>query len=54
VPGLLLSLGVTPPGTDLRTAPVNHSPLFEVDERALPVGTRVLATLAVDYLVGGR
>jgi metal-dependent amidase/aminoacylase/carboxypeptidase family protein len=33
---------------------VNHSPLFEADEAALPVGVRVMAGLAVDYLTGAN
>lgn len=54
VPGLYIYLGVTPPGQDLDTVPVNHSPRFFADERALPVGVRALAHLAVDYLIGSR
>lgn len=54
VPGLFVFLGVTPEGTDPLTVPRNHSPRFTADERALPVGTRLLAHLAVDYLTGGR
>ncbi|MGH7537927.1 MAG: amidohydrolase [Gemmatimonadales bacterium] len=54
VPGFYFYLGVTPPGQDLDTVAVNHSPLFYADERALPVGVRALAHLAVDYLRGGR
>ena len=52
VPGLFVFLGVTPPGKDWRTAAGNHSPLFEADEAALPVGVRTMAGLAVDYLAG--
>lgn len=51
IPGLFFFLGITPPGTDPRTAAPNHSPRFFVDEAALPVGVRALAHLAVDYLV---
>jgi amidohydrolase len=50
IPGLFVFLGVTPPGTDPRTAAPNHSPRFFADEAALPVGVRTLAHLAVDYL----
>ena len=50
IPGLFFFLGITPPGTDPRTAAPNHSPHFFVDEAALPVGVRALAHLAVDYL----
>src|SRR5258705_10832163 len=52
IPGLFFFLGVTPPGTDPRTAAPNHSPRFFVDEAALPVGVRALSHLAVDYLTG--
>jgi amidohydrolase len=52
VPGLFVSLGVTPPTKDWRTAAPNHSPLFEADEAALPVGVRVMSSLALDYLAG--
>lgn len=49
IPGLFFFLGITPPGTDPRSAAPNHSPRFFVDEAALPVGVRALAHLAVDY-----
>jgi amidohydrolase len=52
VPGLFIFLGVTPEGQDLTQVPQNHSPRFFADERALPVGMRVLVSLAVDYLTG--
>lgn len=52
IPGMFFFLGITPPGTDPRTAAPNHSPRFFVDEAALPVGVRALAHLAVDYLAG--
>jgi len=54
VPGVFVFLGVTPPGVPLESAPANHSPLFDVDEAALPVGVRALASLAVDYLSAAR
>jgi amidohydrolase len=50
VPGFYFFLGSNPPGVDPSTAPVNHSPLFAVDEGVLPLGVRVLAHMAVDYL----
>jgi amidohydrolase len=52
VPGMIVFMGASSPGTNPATAPANHSPLFDVDERALPVGVRALAGLAVDYLTG--
>ena len=50
-PGLFVFLGITPP-EQAGKAPANHSPLFYVDEKALPTGVRALANLAVDYLSG--
>jgi metal-dependent amidase/aminoacylase/carboxypeptidase family protein len=52
VPGMFVFMGVSAPGTDIATAPANHSPLFDVDERALPVGVRAMAGLAIDFLLG--
>ena len=49
-PGLFIFLGSNKPGVNAAAAPVNHSPLFEVDEGVLPLGVRVIANLAVDYL----
>jgi amidohydrolase len=49
-PGLFIWLGSTKLGVDPATAPINHSPLYEVDEGVLPLGVRALANLAVDYL----
>jgi amidohydrolase len=53
VPGVFVFLGVTPRSKDWRTAAANHSPLFEADEAALPVGVRVMTGLALDYLMNG-
>ena len=50
VPSLFFMVGVTPKGTDVATAPANHSPLFYLDETALPLATRAIAQVAVDYL----
>jgi amidohydrolase len=49
-PGLFLALGVAP--DDPALVHPNHSPYFYADERALPIGVRALASLAVDYLTG--
>ncbi|MHB1297746.1 MAG: amidohydrolase [Gemmatimonadaceae bacterium] len=54
VPGLYFFLGVTPAGQDPTKVPTNHSPLFFADEGALPIGVRLIAGLAVDYLGTGR
>jgi amidohydrolase len=50
-PGLFFFLGITPPD-QVGKAPQNHSPLFFVDEAALPVGVRALTHLTLDYLAG--
>jgi amidohydrolase len=50
-PGMFVFLGVTPPGAVNDTVAANHSPRFFADERAMPVGVRALASLAVDYLI---
>jgi amidohydrolase len=50
VPGLYAFLGVTPKDQDPATAAPNHSPDFFVDESALVVGVRTMATLALDFL----
>ena len=48
VPGMIFFLGVPRPD-DPNPAP-NHSPRFQVDERALRVGVRAHVELALDYL----
>lgn len=50
VPGLFVFLGIVPEGKDPATAPRNHSPFFFADEAALPVGVRLLSSLALDWL----
>ena len=50
VPELYVFLGVTPAGQDPAQAAPNHNPKFFVDEHALVVGTRTMATLAADFL----
>ena len=49
-PGLFVFLGVTPRDQDMSKAAPNHNPGFFVDESALVVGVRTLASLATDYL----
>lgn len=51
VPGVFVFLGITP-SDQVGKAPQNHSPLFQVDEAALPTGVRALAHLTVDYMTG--
>ncbi len=50
VPSFFYMVGVTPRGTDVTTAPANHSDLFYLDEGALPLATRAFARIAADYL----
>ncbi|HLA72824.1 MAG TPA: amidohydrolase [Steroidobacteraceae bacterium] len=52
VPSLFYMVGVSPPVQDLKTVPENHSPLFFVDEKAIPIATRALTAVALDYLGG--
>lgn len=54
VPGLFISLGTTPPELDWRKAASNHSPLFQADDKGLPIGVRLMAGMAIDYLRLGR
>lgn len=53
VPGVYFFLGITPPA-QVGKAPQNHSPLFVVDEKALPTGVRALSHLTVDYMTGRK
>ncbi len=47
VPGVFMRLGVRTPGAPVRPL---HTPTFDLDERALPIGAAVLGTLAVRWL----
>jgi amidohydrolase len=49
-PGLYVFLGITPPDQDPTEAAPNHNPNFFIDESALVVGTRTMASLAVNFL----
>jgi amidohydrolase len=51
VPALYIGLGVVPAGADVEKAAPNHSPRFIADDKALVVGVRAMASLAVDYLL---
>ena len=54
IPGLYFDLGIVPEDSpETGTAP-NHSPRFYADEGALIVGVRVLANLAVDYMIQAK
>ncbi len=50
IPGLFFFVGITPEDTDPLNVPLNHSPHFYVDERALRLGVRALAHLAMAYM----
>ncbi|AMW05848.1 M20 metallopeptidase family protein [Gemmatimonas phototrophica] len=52
-PGFFFNLAVSPVGTDLKTVASNHSPLFQGDDKALPVGVRAMSTLALEFLTSG-
>jgi|TARA_B110000438_G_C15816278_1_gene652107 amidohydrolase len=51
IPGMFFFLGVTPPDQLNADVPVNHSPLFMVDDRAMLSGVRAMSRLAVDYML---
>jgi amidohydrolase len=51
VPGVFFFLGVAP--DDPARVHPNHSPRFEADERALPIGVRALIEVAFEYLSPG-
>jgi amidohydrolase len=52
-PGFFFNLSVTPTTVELFGVAGNHSPLFQGDDKALPIGVRAMSTLAVDFLVSG-
>ncbi|MBU6378355.1 MAG: amidohydrolase [Gammaproteobacteria bacterium] len=54
VPSFFFFVGVTPRNQNMLTAASNHSPLFYVDEQAIPLASRAFANLALDYLAGGK
>ena len=49
-PSLYFWLGVTPPDRDPAKVAFNHSPQFYLDEAAMIIGVRALATLTTEYL----
>ncbi|MBA0127495.1 amidohydrolase [Haloechinothrix sp. YIM 98757] len=51
VPGSFAFLGACPPGTELDTAPANHSNRVVFDEAALPHGVAMYAAFALDARV---
>jgi amidohydrolase len=54
VPSFYFFVGATPAGQDAATAPSNHSPKFFLDESALPLGTRAMLQVTLDYLHGTK
>jgi amidohydrolase len=52
-PGFFIGLGVTPPDLPADKVASNHSPLFQADDRALPVGVKTFANLVMDFLRSG-
>jgi amidohydrolase len=53
-PGMFFFLGVTPKGTDPKTAASNHSPAFFVDESALKIGVEAMTSVAMSALDAGK
>jgi amidohydrolase len=53
-PGFFYILGAIPPGKTPATAAPNHSPAFDFDEAAMPVGVRTLSALTLDFLARGQ
>jgi amidohydrolase len=53
-PGLFVFLGGMPIGGDPNTAPSHHTPDFVIDEKALTLGVKTLASLAIDYLESSK
>ena len=51
VPGLYFRLGTTKPGT---TSGDHHTPTFQADDGAIPLGIRAMTAIVLDYLKGGR
>jgi amidohydrolase len=54
VPGLYFLLGVNALGVEAGQAAANHSPLFYVNEEALPIGVHALSALVIDYLESNK
>jgi amidohydrolase len=54
VPGLFFFVGSTPANQDAFKAPSNHSDYFFVDEASIPIATRALTQVAVDFLETAR
>ena len=53
-PGLFVFLGGRDPALPEAQAPGHHTPEFQIDDRGLDLGVRVMAQLALDYLGGAN
>jgi metal-dependent amidase/aminoacylase/carboxypeptidase family protein len=51
---MFFNVGVVPADQDPAKAAPNHSPNFFLDEKALVVGVRALASVTVNYLAGAK
>lgn len=54
IPGMFFNLGIVPKDQDPSKAAPNHSPNFYVDDKALVVGVRALASVTVNYLAAAK
>ena len=54
VPGFFFILGAVPKGKSPGNASPNHSPMFDFDEDAMPVGARALAALTLNQLAQAK
>jgi amidohydrolase len=52
-PGVFYFLGISKDGVSAEASPPNHSPFFDINEAALPVGVRSHALTAIRYLESG-
>jgi amidohydrolase len=50
VPGFYFFVGSTPVGTDVTTAPSNHSPKFFLDEQSLDIGRAALVEVVGEFM----
>lgn len=53
VPSFFYFVGITPRDQNMLAAASNHSPLFYVDETAIPLAVRSFANVVLDYLQSG-
>lgn len=53
-PGLFVFLGGRDPALPEAMAPGHHTPEFQIDDRGLDLGVKVMAQLALDYLGGAN